>query len=63
MHYHENERLDFKRRDFAWLVGRWVFAQQNLIGNGSFENGGQVGVQHFPGWDLIGPVRVLEREL
>jgi hypothetical protein len=31
------------------------FAQQNLISNGSFESGGQAGIQHFPGWDLIGP--------
>jgi hypothetical protein len=32
-----------------------VFAQQNLIVNGGFESGGQAGVQHFPGWDLVGP--------
>lgn len=32
-----------------------VFAQQNLIVNGSFESGGQTGIQHFPGWDLVGP--------
>src|SRR5271165_2466873 len=31
-----------------------VFAQQNLIVNGSFESGG-VGVENFPGWDAIGP--------
>lgn len=31
-----------------------VFAQQNLIVNGSFESGG-AGFQHFPGWDAIGP--------
>jgi hypothetical protein len=31
------------------------FAQQNLITNGSFEASGQVGIQHFPGWDLVGP--------
>ena len=30
-------------------------AQQNLIVNGSFESGAQAGVEHFPGWDLIGP--------
>jgi hypothetical protein len=32
-----------------------VFAQQNLIVNGGFESGSQAGVQHFPGWDLVGP--------
>src|SRR5580700_7046993 len=32
-----------------------VLAQQNLIVNGSFESGGQAGVEDFPGWDLIGP--------
>jgi hypothetical protein len=32
-----------------------VFAQQNLIVNGSFESGGQAGIQDFPGWDLVGP--------
>ena len=32
-----------------------VFGQQNLIVNGSFESGGQPGLQHFPGWDLVGP--------
>ena len=32
-----------------------ALAQQNLIVNGSFENGGQTGVQHFPGWNLVGP--------
>ncbi len=32
-----------------------VFAQQNLIINGSFESGGQAGIQVFPGWDLVGP--------
>jgi hypothetical protein len=32
-----------------------VFAQQNLIVNGGFESGGQAGIQHFPGWDLVGP--------
>lgn len=32
-----------------------TFAQQNLIFNGSFESGGQVGIQNFPSWDLIGP--------
>jgi hypothetical protein len=32
-----------------------LFAQQNLIGNGSFESGGQAGVEDFPGWNLIGP--------
>src|SRR6266700_3369030 len=31
-----------------------VFAQQNLIVNGSFESGG-AGIEHFPGWDAIGP--------
>jgi hypothetical protein len=31
-----------------------VFAQQNLIVNGSFETGG-AGIQKFPGWDAIGP--------
>jgi len=31
-----------------------VFAQQNLIVNGSFETGG-AGIEHFPGWDAIGP--------
>src|SRR5882724_470204 len=31
-----------------------VFAQQNLILNGSFESGG-AGFQHFPSWDAIGP--------
>jgi hypothetical protein len=31
-----------------------VFAQQNLIVNGSFETGG-AGVEHFPSWDAIGP--------
>ena len=31
-----------------------VFAQQNLIVNGSFESGG-AGVTHFPSWDQIGP--------
>jgi hypothetical protein len=31
-----------------------VFAQQNLIVNGGFESDG-AGVEHFPGWDLIGP--------
>ena len=31
-----------------------VFAQQNLIVNGSFESGG-AGITHFPGWDAIGP--------
>lgn len=31
------------------------FAQQNLIINGSFESGGQAGIQHFPGWDQVGP--------
>lgn len=31
-----------------------VFAQQNLIVNGSFETGG-AGIQNFPGWNLIGP--------
>jgi hypothetical protein len=31
-----------------------VFAQQNLIVNGSFEAGG-AGIEHFPGWDAIGP--------
>src|SRR2546428_11495485 len=31
-----------------------VFAQQNLIVNGRFETGG-AGIQHFPGWDAIGP--------
>ena len=31
-----------------------VFAQQNLIVNGSFESGG-AGIKHFPGWDAIGP--------
>ncbi len=30
-----------------------VFAQQNLIVNGSFETGG-AGVQNFPGWPLVG---------
>lgn len=30
-----------------------VFAQQNLIVNGSFETG--AGVRNFPGWDLVGP--------
>lgn len=28
---------------------------QNLIVNGSFESGGQIGVEHFPGWNQIGP--------
>ena len=32
-----------------------VFAQTNLIVNGSFENGGKTGVENFPGWDEIGP--------
>jgi hypothetical protein len=36
------------------LSGGAVFAQTNLIVNGSFENGG-AGVQHFSGWDEIGP--------
>jgi len=31
-----------------------AFAQPNLIVNGSFESGGP-GVEHFPGWDAIGP--------
>src|SRR5258708_37474858 len=31
-----------------------VFAQQNLIVNGSFETGG-AGIERFPGWDAIGP--------
>ncbi len=31
-----------------------VFAQTNLIVNGSFESGGG-GVENFPGWDQIGP--------
>ena len=31
-----------------------VFAQQNLIVNGSFESGG-AGIENFPGWDAIGP--------
>lgn len=31
-----------------------VFAQQNLIVNGSFESGG-AGVQNFSGWYLVGP--------
>jgi len=31
-----------------------VFAQQNLIVNGSFETGGG-GVENFPGWDQLGP--------
>ncbi len=31
-----------------------VFAQPNLIVNGSFETGG-AGIEHFPGWDAIGP--------
>ena len=29
--------------------------QTNLIVNGSFESGGQTGVEHFPDWDLVGP--------
>src|SRR5260221_4577804 len=37
----------------GWSAGV-VFAQQNLIVNGSFESGG-AGVQHFPSWDAIGP--------
>jgi hypothetical protein len=32
-----------------------VFGQQNLIVNGSFESGGQAGIQHFPSWDFVGP--------
>ena len=31
-----------------------VFAQQNLIVNGSFESGG-AGIENFQGWDAIGP--------
>jgi hypothetical protein len=31
-----------------------VFAQQNLIVNGSFESGG-AGIENFLGWNLIGP--------
>src|SRR5580700_7078448 len=31
-----------------------VFAQTNLIVNGSFETG-PAGIQNFPGWDQIGP--------
>jgi hypothetical protein len=31
-----------------------VFAQTNLIVNGSFETG-PAGIEHFPGWDAIGP--------
>jgi hypothetical protein len=37
----------------GWSEGE-VFAQQNLIVNGSFETGGG-GVENFPGWDLVGP--------
>jgi len=36
------------------LAGGGVFAQQNLIVNGSFEAGGLAGIQHFPSWDQIG---------
>lgn len=38
----------------GFSAGR-MFAQQNLIVNGSFESGGHAGVKYFPGWDLIGP--------
>ena len=38
----------------AWFASS-ASAQQNMIANGSFESGAQVGVEHFPGWDLIGP--------
>jgi len=31
-----------------------VFAQQNMLVNGSFETG-PAGVEHFPGWDQLGP--------
>ena len=37
-----------------------VFAQQNLIVNGSFESGG-AGIKHFPGWDAIGPASASAR--
>ncbi len=37
----------------GWSTGA-VFAQTNLIVNGSFETGG-AGVEKFPGWDSIGP--------
>ena len=36
------------------LAAGTAFAQTNLIVNGSFETGG-AGLQHFPGWDAIGP--------
>jgi len=36
------------------LFGNRVFAQTNLIVNGSFETGGG-GIENFPGWDQIGP--------
>jgi len=41
----------------VWILGGSAVtcaAQTNLIVNGSFETG-PAGVQHFPGWDLIGP--------
>ena len=40
----------------CWLLGlsaNAVFAQQNLIVNGSFE--AAAGIRNFPGWDLVGP--------
>jgi len=37
------------------LCAASVFAQENLIINGSFEAGGHAGIQDFPGWDLVGP--------